>query len=220
MKRRMLFAVAACLLVSTGAQAGPIIGLPTNGSNCFPFGCGSLSGTKRYQQVYAASEFSEPLTINNIRFYSTLVTAGFVWPGAYEFHLSTTLTAVNALVPVFDDNVGPDDALFAVLDGGGSVFPSFTVNGTPFNYDPSDGNLLLDIFVTYNGGTVIQEAQLDFNGAAGGVFSRMHDFGSGFVGRGLVTGFNEGPTDVPEPSSYVMLAGGLLLLLAGRRRDP
>ena len=95
-------------------------------------------------------------------------------------------------------------------------FPSFTIPGTPFTYDPANGDLLMDIFVSNSGNqTVFLDAR---NGTAAGVFSRMHDFGSEFNDWGLVTGFNAAAA-VPEPSTYVMLVGGLLALAGWRRRS-
>lgn len=213
MRRKTLLGVIACLLVCIGAQAGPIVGQPASAANCYPFGC---HGT-RYQQVYAASVFTGPITITDITFYNSKGAPGTISPGTYTFHLSTTSKAVDGLDSVFANNVGSDDAFFAVLAGGGSAFPSFTVVGTPFTYNPGSGNLLLDMFVTNStsSGTVFLDSR---TGDAGGVFSRMHDFGGGTTGYGLVTGFNESGA-VPEPATYAMLAGGLLLLLAGRRRN-
>ena len=213
MTKNTLFTLIAFSLLSVGVQAAPIIGLPPDGGtgNCFPFGC---TGT-RYQQVYSAAGFSGSITITDITFYNTTFTAGTIAPGTYTLHLSTTSAAVDALSSTFASNVGANDALFAVYAGGGSASPSFTIAGTGFTYDSTMGNLLLDIFVANSGsGTVYLDAR---NGTAGGIFSRMHDFGTGFEGFGLVTGFNEGGS-VPEPGTYAMIVGGLLVLMAKQRR--
>ena len=148
MKIKCSLAVIVCLSVCIGAQAGTIIGLPasTGFGNCSPFGC--YAGT-RYQQVYSASQFPGPFTINDITFYDSVGSEySTTAPGTYKFHFSTTSKAVDALDTTFANNVGIDDSVFAVWTGGGSDFPSFTVTGTPFNYNPVNGNLLLDIFIS------------------------------------------------------------------------
>ncbi|MBI5086865.1 MAG: PEP-CTERM sorting domain-containing protein [Acidobacteria bacterium] len=208
MIRKLSLVLTAVILFALTAQAALIIGLPENGSNYFPFG--SSNGT-RYQQVYAASEFPGPMTITGLTFYAD---SGTVASGTYTVHLSTTAAAVDALSSTFALNVGADDALFAVFNGGGSASPSFTIIGTPFFYDPGNGNLLMDIFVANSGSGAPIHAR---NNNATGQFSRMHNFGSGFEHYGLVTGF-ESEIIIPEPSTWAMLAGGLLALLGARRK--
>lgn len=199
-----------CLLAGVSLQAATIIGAPATAGNSFPFG--SSSGT-RYQQVYSATGFSDPLTITGLTFYNTLYPDRSTAARTYTVHLSTTTVAVDALSATMSDNVGLDDALFAIYVGGEVVNGSFTILGTPFYYNPAAGNLLMDIFVSAGAGS---SAFFDSrSGNAGGVFSRMHDFGTGFTGYGLVTGFETG-TVIPEPGTIGLL--GLGLALAAWRR--
>ncbi len=199
-----------CLIAGVGLQAATIIGTPATGGNSFPFG--SSSGT-RYQQVYDATGFPDPLTITGLTFYNSLNPGTTTAARTYTIHLSTTPAAVDALSGTMNDNVGLDDALFAIYVGGEVVNGSFTILGAPFYYNPSAGNLLMDIFVTGSGtpGSGFDAR----NGDAGGVFSRMHDFGTGYAGYGLVTGFETG-TVIPEPGTMGLL--GLGLGLAAWRR--
>jgi len=201
-----LVSVAACL------QAATIIGTPAGAANCFPFGC---SGGTRYQQVYDDSNFLGPLTITGLTFYNTVSPGGSVSSRTFTIHLSTTAVAVDALSATMDDNVGPDDALFTIFAGGPGVTGTFTITGSPFYYDPAGGNLLMDIFVSGGtGGGIYLDAR---SGDAGGVFSRMHDFGSAFEGYGLVTGFETGSA-IPEPGSLGLMGLGLALAAWRRRK--
>ena len=198
------------------------IGLPASDPNCFPFGgCGE--GT-RYQQVYSASEFSGAITIGIINFFSVEPT-GSLPSGTFSFSLSTSANPVDALDTVlFDNNVGSDNQLFGVFDLTGQATPSILkFAGTPFVYDPTLGDLLLDMHISgISGGGASFLAR---NDDAGGLFSRVHDFGGGFTGTGLVTEFlppevpsgdDKGPTPIPEPHTLLLVGGGLLALLCGK----
>ncbi len=212
---RALQAVLGILIAATVMDAATIIGTPATGANCFPFGC---SGGTRYQQVYDAAGFDGPLSITGLTFYDPDNSSGSVSPRTFEIHLSTTLVAVDALSSTMDNNVGADDALFAMFTGGTSMTGTFTIFGTPFNYDPAGGNLLMDIFVGAGEGGGIY---LDSRGDAGGIFSRMHDFGSAFEGYGLVTGFETGPYsgEVPEPAAAGLIGLGLALMAWRKSRQ-
>lgn len=180
------------------------VGVATNG-NCYPFMCND-SGTStgpsiHYQQVYAASAFSGVTQINSVTFFQVF-TAQFggtttVLSGNYQVSLSTTTKTVDQLSPTLSSNIGADNTvIFNGNLGGVSTSPSFTINAAvPFLYDPSAGNLLLDIVVT--------SQQLLRNGSGNG----YNDAGSNsstsrayaFVGNsngavdtiGLVTEFNK-----------------------------
>lgn len=95
------------------------------------------------------------------------------------------------------------------LTSGGSFTLHFT---SAFSYDPSLGNLLLDIGYDGKTGSSGSTGLDAYNGNANGIFSRMHNFGTGFAGYGLKTGFETGPAPVPEPTTWAMMIAGFGLV--------
>jgi len=73
----------------------------------------------------------------------------------------------------------------------GAAPATLVIDGVvPFFYDPSKGNLLLDIVISP--GAVFFPLNVFYasrSGTANGIFSRYHNFGSAFIGWGLVTEF-------------------------------
>lgn len=208
--------VTVCLGGLGLLQAGVIvIGVPGAETNCFPFGCNTDLGTV-YQQVYASSSFSGPIAISDIVFYNK--TGLSFRSGDYTLSLSTTSKPVDGLdTVIFDSNLGPDNQLFwsGPLSGPAPA-PEVVFLGAPFAYDPAVGNLLLDIRVSNggpDGGLHLDAYNLD----AGGLFSRAHNFGGGFEGYGLVTGFSYGEAGIPEPATLSLLGLGLAALAFLRR---
>jgi hypothetical protein len=221
--------------LSTAACAGVIIGEPTvpSQANSFPFGNFSTVGGIRYQQLYASSSFPGPLTITDIEFYTFNGIQGSIQSGTYTISLSTTSTTLDDfnrdLTPSdLDSFVGPDAQVVDTLVVGAGV----PVTGgsweivlpTPFAYDPSGGNLLLDISITGFGpvpanpvffdGT-FDDAGAPFNRALGCTLGCGSD-----PGAGLATGFDAA---VPEPTSYELLGASLAALWFCRstiRRTP
>jgi hypothetical protein len=183
-----------------------------NAENYFPWDLGDLGlHSQRYQQVYAASEFTSfggPIRITEIAFRPDAYYGNAfqtTLPGV-EIHLSTTSKSVDGLSTTFASNIGADETL--VFSGTLQLSSSFTgpVDGpmafdvkivltTPFVYDPSAGNLLLDVRNLMGGTTSILDAEMRL----GDTTSRVYSYGfpdsvldaTGFLGGtssvGLVT---------------------------------
>jgi len=185
-----------------------------NAENFFPWDLGDLGlNSQRYQQVYAASEFTSfggPIRVTEIAFRPDAFFGNAfqtTMPGV-EIHLSTTSKAPDGLSTTFASNIGADDTL--VFSGSLQLSSSFTgpldgpkafdvriVLTTPFVYDPTAGNLLLDLRNLMGGTTSILDAEMKF----GDTTSRVYSFkvpesvldATGFLGGttsvGLVTEF-------------------------------
>lgn len=201
------------ILIPTGAWAASlIVGLPTTNLNYFPFGGGFGTGGTRYQQAYAASDFSgigAPFLITGVDFLNG---SGKLAPSTYSLYFSTITAGIDSLSDVnFDANRGADNTLFASLTLAGTAPPTLTFSGTPFFYNPAHGNLLMDIVVSPGG----VDASSGFGALylsssnAFGIFSRYHNFGTVTTGWGLVTQFDY--QVVPEPAVTTLICVSVLL---------
>ena len=238
------FATAGILLAIT-AQAQDVI-VPGNfattegdSNNGYPFNLSLFSLTsQRYQQVYNSSLFSSlpagGVEITGMAFRVDEGGSSFssTLPDV-QIDLSTTATSASTLSSTFASNVGANDT---VVVGAGPLALSGTAGGagtppnpfdviinfsTPFIYNPSSGNLLLDVHNFGGGGTTQFDATDAGVGLAraftepSGVSSPTAD---GVIdSSGLITEFIYQP--VPEPGTLALAGlGGLTMLLGFRRR--
>ena len=183
-------------------------------SNCIPLLCNTTNfylnvpvSDVDYQQVYGAGAFAGPTSISSLTFYYDPSRGGasLVISGTYAMYLSTTSAAVNALDGVnLANNRGSDWTFFGTFTAGTDTNPSITMTGTPFSYDPANGNLLMEIFgtgqiVTGNTPGVNGYIQVDDNGV---VMSRAVEYSA----------------IVPEPGTFALWGSGLAGLAGVVRR--
>ena len=191
------------------AGGGPTVGGSDPGSgNCYPFSCFASAypvGGHIYQQVYSASSFAGPISIDTVSFFKNdvVTTDGNMDSASYDVSFWTTPRAVDGLVKSAGANHGTLLADFGSYDLGGLMPETLTLTGAAFNYDPSAGNLLMQVQV--RGLTFAQPFQSFFEeDTSGRVTSRYWDYGR--VG-------------LPEPATWAtMLLGAGMVGLCVRRR--
>ena len=217
--------IAAALFAAStlAAQADVLVGTPVTPGigNCIPFGC-----FRNYQQVYSSSLFSGPISITGLTFFNTQVlNSATIDPAIYTITLSSGGATVGSLSTTFANNVGANAETFFSGFLSGPAAPSFTISGNAFDYDPSSGDLLVQIFK--NTGSAITGSDL-FNDSNNNFlgFQRVFNSDGSLTGTvdtnvGLITQFDTSPVStVPLPAALPLFATGLgaLGLLGWRRK--
>jgi hypothetical protein len=203
-------------------------------NNVIPFG-EDRSRSRRVQQVFAASQFAalaEPGRITHLAFRPD---AGVGEPFSstiadIQINLSTTTRAPDGLSLTFADNLGADDTIvygrgplaLSSADTGGPprTFDIVIPLQIPFLYDPTQGNLLLDVRNFSGGPTTVFDAESGVGDSVDRVFSRQGGVNDSAAlirdsfSIGLVVQFT---FDVTAPGSLVLFAAGLGLV-AWRRK--
>lgn len=143
-----------------------------------------------------------------------------MFTGTYTLSFSTTSVGPTSLSTVYANNIGSNNKLFF----SGSVTDAISFTGAPFLFDPSEGNLVLDLIVK-RGNTAPQSS---FAAGCSGDTNRGYNFFGSSTSHGIggnlgectpnsygrKTQFTVSPATVPEPSSFAPLASGLLGLFA------
>lgn len=214
-----------------------LTGTEGNIDNGYPF---SVAETMRYQQVYTASQFG------TIAGGGGMITAIAFRPDAvygYAFthtianiqvDLSTTAAGPGNLSLTFANNVGANDttvfngsltlsSAFTGPAGGPKNFDIVIQLTSPFYYNPTMGNLLLDIrdFSSGNsGGNLIP--QLDSTSADPTLVGRVYAFDASATSApfsfdedtiGLVTRFTATPVPDSESATWWLLSVTVLVLI-------
>lgn len=138
--------IASASLISTPAISSTNVSVgEASSGNCYPFGCFTYEGGTLYQQVYTASAFSTPVSIHALGFANYGAAGGDLGDATFSIEFFLTSRPSNALSSDLASNRGDFLGNFGSFQIAGLAPSNLTLTGTAFNYDPSLGNLLMQV---------------------------------------------------------------------------
>jgi hypothetical protein len=244
MKYAVLLALASIGLASA-ASAGTVV-VPGQYANTEAPSDGLviLRGANHHEQFQfkAASFGSAPMTISAASFRYDAQVSDFYFP-TMDFNFGSDFlvqigTATNSMAnrsTTFAANLGADtetvlsgaQTITMAVDGHAGQTKGFGITFnflTPFNYDPSKGDLVLDMYLPDVGLYADMDYVPDYVPAAsqlGVVYAGDHSATGGVYSGGPVTQFTFAPLvagGVPEPASWALMIAGLGGVGAALRR--
>ncbi|SFU38659.1 PEP-CTERM sorting domain-containing protein [Pseudoduganella namucuonensis] len=204
----------SALCVATAALTAPSHGAVINfGSTSSNGGDCTYTCTAHLQQEYDAAAFGSTVEISRISFFFNYLDQTNQTPWQVRLATNANGSGINS---AFASNLGADKALFATGNGSVTVNNRVDFFGS-FVYDPSAGNLMLDIL---GGGGVTGSF------TATGDVNRVYSWGEETFGNvdlfyGISTEFEVAPVssnDVPEPATLALFAVGMAGVAFSRRK--
>ena len=151
------------------------------------------SGSTQYQHTYSATSFSTPFYIESVSFFADAA-GTLLARGSYDFFFATVLNGV----------VSPQQEFRNLTIAGGTLSSgqAYTVFGGPFFYNPSQGDLYMNVLMNQLPQTPTEKFlqsgfQYDFDG----------------TNTTLVTRFAGEVTVTPEPATLALTLTGTLFLV-------
>lgn len=237
MFKRATAIVTASMLTAASLSAQVTVGVIGNGANGTTYPFGSSAGYTQFQQVYASSFFTSPLDIGAISFYSKPGTQ-ILQQGTYNLSFATTQVTpgnFNTGNPSANGAMGTQFFAQYIIGANVDAPDVVTIDGAAFHYNPTAGNLLLNVAFTPIGSIYAPNraafdqiydpqgtAPADYDVATSSDAQAFFGGTAGVRGSGLVTTFSPAAvTATPEPSTIWLLTTGLagVGFIARRRRN-